>query len=470
MSETASQGSERRSRRPASSPKDGDLRTRRVALEVLTAVEQGARSDVALAHRLRQSGLETRDRALVTRLVYGTLAWQAQLDHQIDRLARRPGKIDPRVRNILRMAVLQLGHFDRVPDHAAVDTAVRLCRSVGRPGAAGFVNAVLRRWCRERDSLEPGNALQSDPVAVAALRWSHPEWLVRKWVAELGPEETSRLLAADNEPAPTALRVRRGDRDQIVAELRDSGADARVSAWAPAAILVEAGVDPHDLAPVRDGRCVVQGEASQLVVALAGVRPGDRVLDACAAPGGKTLALGEVAGEGGNVIAVDRSRHGVLELWRRARAAGLTCVHPVVADFRTWTPPAGRSTRDVVVVDAPCSGLGTLRQHPEIRWRQSPERIRELAGLQQELLETAALHVRPGGCLVYATCTISREENEEVVEAFLRAHPEWRVAAPPADFPPAAVELIDAGGFLRTWPHRHGLDGFFAARLVRSER
>ncbi len=439
---------------------------RRLAWQVLNAVEDGAFADAALGAALPRARLEARDRALATQLVYGTLAWQGLLDHVLAGLGRAPERLDPPLRTVLRMALFQLLKLERIPDFAAVDTAVELAKGVASGSASGLVNALLRRFLRagKRVDLPP----ESDRVAHLAIATSHPRWLVERWVDELGASEAAALLAADNAPAPTVLRVNpaRASRAEVLAALAEAGIAARPARFAELGIALEQAADPVALPGWDSGRFAVQGEASQLVVDMLGATAGARVLDVCAAPGGKALAIATLVGGAGVTVAFDRRRSGLQRL--RAEAARLGC-SVLVAQADATLPPLGLATRfDAVLVDAPCSGLGTLRQHPEIRWRRRREDLAARATLQAALLTAAARAVRRGGVLVYATCTLSRLENEGVVERFLRARADFAPDDPRPFLPAAAHQLVAADRTLRTLPHRHGLDGFFAVRLRRA--
>ena len=440
---------------------------RRLAWHVLTAVEDGGFADAALGEQLRNARLAPRDRHLATQLVYGTLAWQGLLDGAIARGGRNPRQLDPPLRTLLRLALFQLVRLDRVPDFAAVDTAVELAKEFKRGAGSGLVNALLRRFLRDGKRLDvpPRGA---DLAAHLAVALSHPHWLVERWIDELGAGEAEALLAANNTAAPTVVRVnrRRTNPAQLTELLAAGGIRARPAVYADDALIIEPGGDPLALPGYREGWYALQGEASQLVVAVLDPQPGARVLDVCAAPGGKATAAAERAADG-LVVAVDRSGRG-LRLGRRVAARlGLANVVAVRGDARTL-PLAADWRADAVLVDAPCSGLGTLRQHPEIKWRRSPADLAALAALQAELLSAAAARVAPGGVLVYATCTISTIENAGVVAGFLAAHRDFGLDDPRPFLPSAARSLIDADGFLRTFPHRDGLDGFFAARLKRA--
>jgi 16S rRNA (cytosine967-C5)-methyltransferase len=429
---------------------------RRLAWQVLTAVEQGAFADAALAERLRDAGLAPRDRALATQLVYGSLAWQGLLDHAVAQRGRDPRKLDAPIRTLLRLALFQLVRLDRVPDFAAVDTAVELSKEVKRGAASGLVNALLRRFLREGKRITLP-ARSADLAGHLAIAYSHPRWLVERWLDELGAVEAEALLAANNEPAPTVVRVnrQRSDPARLAAALAEQGIATRPGRFARDALIVE----PH-------GWFSPQGEASQLVVELLDPRAGARILDACAAPGGKAAAAAERVGAGGVVVALDRQAGGVRMARRGAARLGLDNLVVVQADA-TALPLNLAWRADAVLVDAPCSGLGTLRQHPEIRWRRTPEDIRDLAAVQTQLLSAAAAYVAPGGALEYATCTISAAENRDIVTDFLDKHREFAVDDPRPFLSAPAHALVDVDGFLQTFPHRDRLDGFFAARMKR---
>jgi 16S rRNA (cytosine967-C5)-methyltransferase len=391
------------------------------------------------------------------------VVWQARLDWTLAALVNRElGALDPPVRAALRLGVYQLHHLERIPAHAAVDATVSAVRRFAGRGGAGLVNAVLRRAAREGERPLPPHG--ADPVRRWALEWSHPEWLVRRWLEEMGEERTLRRLDADNAPAPTVLRVdsRAVTRDEAVARLRTGGLDARPTRYARSGVVLAAPLAA--LAEVgADATYVPQSEASQLVVELLAPAAGEKLLDACAAPGGKAAAAAELVSDRGSVFAADRSLAGARRI--RARAEGRAGLLAVAADGTA--PPWRGPVFDGVLVDAPCSGLGTLRSHPEIRWRRRGEDLAPLAALQASLLARSAACVRPGGRLVYATCTLTREENEGVVGAFLSDRPEWRRADARAHLAEQAATLVDSEGALRTAPEIGGLDGFYAVRLER---
>ncbi len=436
--------------------------SRRIAWEVLQAVEGGSYADAELAKRLRGSGLDERDRGLATQLVYGTLAWQGFVDDILDKLGRPAAKLDLPVRALMRMALFQITKLDRIPDFAVVDTSVELAKRYKAGRAAGLVNALLRGHLRSAE--RPRGETASRPENLAT-RGSHPRWLVDRWIDLLGKDEAEQLLAADNRPAPTVLRVnrRRTNREQALEVLERAGHRPRPTQFSPDGVECDLRGGLTEMASFRDGLVSAQGEASQLIGHMIPTDAGS-ILDACAAPGGKATHLAERTGS--RVVALDRSRSGIRNVARQARRLGVA-VAPILADARTLP---FRETRrfDAALVDAPCSGLGTLRQHPEIRWRRTPEDVSRLARVQAAILDSVADHVAPGGTLVYATCTLLPEENGQRVERFLHDHPEFELCDPRPDLPEAARELVADDFFLQTWPHRQGLDGFFAAKMRRT--
>lgn len=450
----------------ATSESADPLAARALALGVLLRVESGGvHADAALAAALAASALSGRDRSFASRLVYGTLAWQGRLDYQLARFVTRDlASLDPAVRGALRLGLYQLSLLDRVPAHAAVATSVELVKPT-TPAASGFVNAVLRRAVRDRDRL-PLPDPTSDPTHHLAVAFSHPDWLVARWQARFGVASTRDLLAADNEAAPTTLRAHPGERSALIARLEAAGVGCTPGRFAPDAVHIE-GTDPHALPGWRGGDFSVQSEASQLIAPILEPRAGLRVLDACAAPGGKANHLAELMDDRGLVVALDHRRRGAKTIAANARRLGLRSVAALALDACAAGSALSGAGFDRVLVDAPCSGLGTLRAHPEIRWRREPRDIERLAARQRDILEAVTPLVKPGGAIVYATCTLSAEENEGVVRAWLGAHPELVREAVTPFLPPDARALVDDDGALVTLPHRDGLDGFYAVRARR---
>ncbi len=410
---------------PTTPGDDRGLPARRAALRALAAVEEhGAWSTTAVPDAVADLPGE-RDRRFASHLAYDTIRWSGTLDWLLGQALSRPlADVEPALRRILRLGALQLWRT-QVPARAAVDTSVALAReAVPRPrakGAGGFVNGVLRGLARQLDTL-PWPDPDTDPVAHLALTTGHPAWIVEERLAVLGPERTRALLEADDVPPGLTLRAT-GDRDALVAELRDGGLDATPTPHAPDGVRVP-GADPRRLACVREGRAVPQDEASMLVVAATGTRPGDRVLDLCAGPGGKAGALATLAGPTGRVTAVELHEHRAAQVREVAERIGVD-LDVRVADGRAVTLEA---PVDVALVDAPCTGLGTGRRRPEVRWRRTPEDVAALADLQVALVTHAATQVRPGGRLTYAACTWTATETTGVVDRVRDAlGPQWRL-------------------------------------------
>ena len=444
---------------------------RRIAADVLLRVEQGgAFANLALDGALRAAGvLEPREASLATELTYGSLRWQLQLDRTIAAHSDRPpAEVDLPVRIALRLGTFELLHHPRVPARAAVNEAVELVKELGAAKASGFVNAVLRRISGKR--LPPPPPLRDvDPAGHVAAVTAHPRWLVERWIAWLGLDEAEKLCAANQVQAPAVVRVVRGKGTVAHAAeaLRAAGVESTPGRYSPDALVLAAGAPPAlHLEGHAEGLWQAQDEAAQLVSLYAAPAPGSRVLDACAAPGGKACHLAELVGASGSVLAIDlhaRKAQGIAE---QAQRLGLANLRALAADATLPIPGEADAGFDLVLVDAPCSGLGTLRRHPEVKLRRTPADVDRLAALQARILGQAAKAVRPGGHLVFALCTLVREECDEQVERFLAAHPSFREDPPPWSAGQGPLrDCVDERGRLRTLPHRTGTDGFFAARL-----
>jgi 16S rRNA (cytosine967-C5)-methyltransferase len=445
------------------------------AYQALAAVREGTDLAAALA-RARDPLEDRRDRALAGEIALGVFRWRAALDHAIGHLAKRnPDAIDSPILDILRVAAYQILHLERVPAAAAVNDAVNMARRTGRTSAGGFVNGVLRALTRQRNRLpypeRPDVARLGRPdgrdaaLDYLSITLSHPRWLAARWLDRYGFDAAEAWARFNNAPAALTLRANRlrGDREALSARLAAQGVPTEPTRYARDGLIVVSG-NPLATPLAGDGSFVVQDEASQLVAEMVAAGPGERILDTCAAPGGKTTALAAAVGAAGLVIASDfRSRRLVL-LKETVRAAGTDRVHLLRSDLRRPLP--FRATFDAVLVDVPCSGLGTIRRDPDIRWRRTE---RDLAGLAKEeliMLREAAHAVRPGGRLIYATCSSEPEENEEVVSSFLQTEPRFAVAESHASL---LAPLRDRTGALRTLPHLHDLEAFYAAILVHCE-
>lgn len=442
---------------------------REVALRALRDVDvREAYANLALDARLSGSRLEGRDRALATELTYGVTRRRGTIDWVISQISSRPlEQIDPWIRNDLRLAVYQILYMERIPHSAAVDQAVELAKQYGHAGVAKFVNGVLRNLLRKLPTLQwPDPAV--DPVGALAVRHSHPQWLVQEWTERFGSDQAVQLLEAGNRVPPLTVRVNtlKATREEVVAALEAEGVHAEPTGHSPFGLII------HDLTSasyldrlkaMKAGLFTVQDESSMLVGPVVAPEPGWTVIDVAAAPGGKTTHLAALMQNQGRVLALDIHPHKVELIEQNARRLGATIVEGICQDARE----VGRlmpERADAILCDVPCSGLGTLSRRPDARWRKSPTDVEQLLPIQQAILESAAKALKPGGVLVYSTCTIQPRENQELVEAFVQSHAEYAFDEI-ARFLPASLAGSATGGYVQLLPHIHGTDGFFIARM-----
>ena len=437
-------------------------RVRELAMQVLQKVHvEGAYANVALAETLREIKLTERDRRFLTELVYGVTKAGETLDYMIGRYVADIRKAQPAIRELLRLGFYQIFLMDRVPPSAACDTAVELAKKHGRRGADSFVNGVLRAALREpeRAALPDGRNAHA-----LALRTWHPRWLVERWMRAYGYERTEELCRCNNTSAPLSVRVNtlRTNRPALMEQFTAAGAQVRASAWVPDGIVLGTHGALDELAPLRMGLAQVQDESSMLVAHVLAPEPGMTVIDACAAPGGKTTHIAQRMENRGRILAFDIYEEKIRRIERNAQRLGISIMEAQMCDARAiGAAYAGQADR--VLVDAPCSGLGVLRRKPDARWKKSPEDVKTLPPLQRAILASAAEAVKKGGILVYSTCTMEECENAAIVENFLRTH---------TDF-----VLEETGGFLpvqkttehmvQIMPETDGPDGFFIARMRR---
>ncbi|MGF1536132.1 MAG: 16S rRNA (cytosine(967)-C(5))-methyltransferase [Elainellaceae cyanobacterium] len=442
-------------------PKD----SRQLAFEALTQIERDVFADVALDACLSQVDLSPRDRRFVTELVYGTTRRRRTLDALIDQLSRKKSRHPTKLQLILRLGLYQLRYLDQVPASAAVNTSVDLAKRNGFRGLAGLVNGVLRQYGRLQENGDP-LVLPDDPVARLGLQHSYPDWIVALWLEAVGFEETIQLCEWLNQPPSLDLRINplHTSRAEVAAALGSAGIDHL-------ALPLPQGLRLADSRPVQAipgfdaGWWSIQDASAQLVGHCLAPQPGETVVDACAAPGGKATHAAELMGDRGVVWACDRSAQRLERLKQNQARLGLSAIQIKAADARKLSFEAV----DRALIDAPCSGLGTLHRHADARWRQTPETVAGLAQLQGALLHHAADWVKPGGVMVYATCTLHPQENEQVVQQFLAAHDGWTVD--PTAITGMLAEIQSQWrspeGWLKIWPHREQMDGFFVARLRR---
>lgn len=440
-------------------------KARDTAIKIMNEVhENGAYANVALTRQLRKAELDDTDRRFVTELVYGAVKAGDTLDWILRRYVNRPlKKIPPMIREILRLGLYQIFYLDKVPDSAACNTAVDLAKKYSHPGTVKFVNAVLRTAVREpeRAKFPEGKGHATEGLALAS---QHPQWLVKRWVKAFGFEETQSLCDFNNGQALLSVRANtlRADRDMLLAALKEAGTEAEPSKWTPEGVIITAHGSLDRLQPLQDGLCQVQDESSMLVAHVVDPQPGEFVIDCCSAPGGKTTHLAALMQDKGRILAGDIYEHKIDRIQENADRLGISIIETQLLDARE----VGQSypaQADRVLVDAPCSGLGVLRRKPDARWNKSEAEISELPALQHAIIESAAAAVKPGGVLVYSTCTIEPAENQAIVEAFLAKHPQFQLE-PAGDYLP--VKRPEA--MVQLYPQRDGTDGFFIARMRRS--
>jgi 16S rRNA (cytosine967-C5)-methyltransferase len=444
---------------------------RLAAFDVLGAVASGKVDPGTALARFRERLADERDRALAAEIALGTLRWQAAFDHVIEVFANRPiRKLDPEVLTILRLTIFQLLHLDRIPAAAAVKDAVDLTGKAGKRSASGLVNALLRRVSRERDRLPlparpEGSSDRELSLAYLSTTLSHPRWLAIRWLDRCGFDAAEKWAQFNNSPAPLTLRANtlKTTRTAVRNALAQRGIDTDTTPYAPDGLVVRTG-NPVTTNLDDEGLFVVQDEASQLVALYAGAEPGERVLDACAAPGGKTTAMAAAMGNSGVLIASDVRGRRIQLLARTIRRSGATNIRIVQAD--SAAPPAFGAVFDRVLLDVPCSGLGTLRRDPDIKWRRTPNDLPALAEAQLAMLGHAASLVVPGGAVIYATCSSEPEENDDVVDRFLDSERDFRQERP-RKLHPAVAPFVEPDGRFRTLPPRDRLEAFFGAMLVR---
>ncbi len=447
-------------------------RARVAAYDILCTVSAG-KSDLptALAHA-RASLPDERDRALTAEITAGVQRWRATLDHLIVQFSKRTiDKLDPEIVEILRLSAYQLLHLTRVPAAAVVDDAVDLTKKAGKRSASGFVNAVLRTIARKRSSL-PLPPRPLDPAdREAALDYlsitlSHPRWLAERWLERFGVDTAEAWMQFNNTPGSVTLRANRLQltREALVERLAADDVLVHATTYAPDGLVVDEGHPLRGDGQER-GLFVAQDEASQLVTLLAGDQPMTRVLDTCASPGGKTTAIAALMNGRGLLVACDVRDRRVDLLRRTVATSGAGNVRIVQADLLKPLPFG--STFECVLVDAPCSGLGTLRRDPDIRWRRRESDLAPLAAAELTMIQHAAEMVAPGGRLVYATCSSEPEENEDIAAAFLATTPGFTALHAGQATSRLAETLVDPSGHLRTQPHLHGLEAFFGAVFVR---
>lgn len=444
--------------------------SRLIALNILEEVEQDRNTlDYILETAFRRIGnIPQREKNLAFTLVYGVLRHRCRLDWILDHCSRiRVTKLDPAIRNILRIGLFQVIYLNRIPTSAAVNTSVDLAKSLDKPWLAKFVNAVLRTAIRKHADLQPPDA-EMDPIGAVSIETSMPAWLIERWIPRFGLSQTRSLCNSLNRIPPLTLRINtlKTTRSDFLADAALSASSMEATAYAPDGVRRDQPSEAiSTMTGFREGHFQVQDEAAQLVTLLLDPRPGETILDTCAGMGGKTGHIAQCMNNTGSVVATDVVSDKLDKIPPEMQRLGNSIVETRILDLSQPFDTTWQASFDRVLVDAPCSGLGVLRRNPDIKWRSSPDRIARCQTRQIAFLDRVTTLVKPSGVLVYAVCSMEPEENEDVVTAFLESHSEFLIDKDPAECFPLIRSLITPEGYLRTFPHLHDMDGFFAVRF-----
>ena len=443
---------------------------RAISLVLLNQVEEADRHpDTLLTDSFKQYRyLTPLDRAFLTELTYGVLRWRGKLDWMIRHFSKVPfEKIELEVFNILRLGFYQILFLSRTPFSAAVNESVELAKGIRGRGGAGFVNAILRSAIRQRDEIRYPEISENPAFHIAVVQ-SHPLWLVQRWVKEMGVEETLRVCTFNNQISPLTLRTNdlKMKRKDLMEKLRERELNPFPAVYSEEGIVLQDPPPTSELPFIKEGFYVIQDEASQLVTSILDPKPDERILDACAAPGGKTTHVAQTMGNRGEIYALDLSKGKLKSIEERCQRLGIKIVKTVKGDADKRLPVPEGLRFDRVLADVPCSGFGTVRRNPDLKWKRGEEDIRRLSELQSSILKNLSGYVKEGGILVYSTCTVFHEENEDVVEKFLDDHPEFRLD-PIDEVLPEKCHIFIEKGYFNTFPPRDGMDGFFVARMIK---
>lgn len=429
----------------------------------------GAFTDIALDRVLRKAQLTSADRGLVTELVYGSVRRRRSLDALIDQLGKKKAhQQPPDLRTILHIGLYQLRYQQRIPASAAVNTTVELAKENGFKGLTGVVNGLLRQYVRLADAGTDPLQLPENRIERLGVLHSFPDWMIEVWVEQLGIAETEKLCEWFNQTPTIDLRVNllRTTLEDVEAAMQAVAVHVQRMPNLPQALRIVGGIGAIQQLPgFNQGWWTIQDSSAQLVSHLLNPQAGNIAIDACAAPGGKTTHIAELMGDQGKIWACDTKASRLKKLKENAERLQLHSIQICTGDSRNF--PQFTNSADCVLLDAPCSGLGTLHRHPDIRWRMTPTTVQELSTLQQELLAHASTWVKPGGALVYATCTLHPQENEGIIQPFLEQHSQWQIEPPLPDSPLSSFSTPQ--GWLKVLPHQYQMDGFFMVKLKRNQ-
>lgn len=440
---------------------------REIALKALYDInEKGAYSNIAINKYLEETELKNIDRAFVTELVYGTVKWRLSIDWIISQFSSvKLKKISPWILNVLRLGVYQLIYTDRIPDSAACNESVTLARRYGHSASSGFVNGVLRTIARNKENIKYPDK-EKELMKYLSIRYSHPEWMVESWNRRYGNEFTESLLNSNNQTPELIVRVNslKTTTEGLTEQLKAEDIETVKARYMDDALLLKSPSSLTHLKAFQEGLFQVQDESSMLVGRVLNPKPGELVMDVCSAPGGKATHIAQLMKNQGKVIARDIHEHKIKLIADAAKRLDLTIIHPEMYDAAKIDNNY-RGKVDRVLVDAPCTGLGIIRRKPDIKWTRDSKDCSEITALQAKILSAASNYVKPGGVLVYSTCTIEPEENEEQIKQFLQSHRDFEVTDI-TSFLPEGLQVESAEkGYIQLYPNIHGMDGFFIARL-----
>lgn len=441
--------------------------SRELALDVLVRVEQQqAYSNIALNQALLRGNLPRSEAGLVTELVYGTIQRLNTIDYLLARfLSKGLDKLEPWVRSLLRISLYQIHYLDRIPPHAAVNEAVKIAGRKGHKGISGMVNAVLRNMLRQPEKLQIPTDL---PVIQSiALTYSHPDWIVSRWLDQYGESETRAICESNNKPPHTSIRVNtiQMNTEKFLTLLGENGYSSERSAIAPDGIVVVGGGNMALSSWYKDGHISIQDESSMLVARIVAPQPGMRVLDCCAAPGGKTTHMAELMNDQGSIIAYDIHEHKKQLIDAQAERLGIQSIQTRIGDARLLGNDYTDHTFDRILLDAPCSGLGVIRRKPDLKWAKQEGDIAEIREIQISILDSIHNLLKPGGMLIYSTCTLEYDENQAVISQFLVKYPDYELDTTMNDEFSTLNSSFVGDGMLQIMPHQYQSDGFFIARL-----
>mgnify|MGYP000082222329 CR=1 FL=1 len=440
---------------------------RDTALSILNEInENGAYSNIAFNRHVEKHDFSNAEKAFITDLVYGTVKWKLTIDWIIGQYSNiKLKKISPWIMNILRLGVYQILFLEKVPDSAACNESVKLSKRYGHQGSSRFVNGLLRNVIRDKNNIKyPEDNL----VEYLSLRYSHPEWMVKRWVDHFGPQFTEELLESNNSVPEFCIRVNtlKTTREELKKLLEQEDIQAEDGQFADEALIIKNPASITKLDLYKKGYFQIQDESSMLVSKVLGPKPGQLVVDVCSAPGGKSMHIAQLMQNKGKVISRDIHEHKIKLINEGAKRLGVDIIEASVFDAR-MTDVNLIAKADCVLVDAPCSGFGIIRRKPDIKWSRKPDDKNEIAKLQYDILNNAAHYVKPGGKLVYSTCTIEKDENNDIVERFLKNNKDFYLGNIKEDIPSKISDSVEEEGFIQLYPNVHGTDGFFISKMIK---